>query len=1232
MKTLKKSSRGMALVLTLAFLALLGTLVVVFLFSSRSTRGITKGYATGVILQTLADSTLNLATSQITQATMDAARGSSSETTALDPSKRYAWASQPGLIRTFRGSASGPLPVRAYKLYSSDVMLLDGVWDPNAQMNTEVPANWESQPAVYTDLNEPVRAQDGTLTYPILPARAVASTITGFALSGAARTNAGGDGIAMPVRWLYTLADGNFAAIDANGIVPGASATNPIVGRIAFWTDDDSSKLNINTASEGTYWDTPFNNAPTEYDFARYQPAQGEYQRYAGHPSTVSLSPVLNAFGFTTPKSITDLIPRVVDADNDSGRGTRRSTQISPTDTDRLYATLDELAFKPDRTTTGLTQAQIQQLRFFLTTQSRAPELNLFHQPRVTIWPGNTGSFGDATAPGASSNPRNRLIAFCSRIGSSVNVSGVAIPRRYDFVRTRGSQPNERYQEARRTNLNWTRFSRNRQLYAYLQRLTSVPPPIANGSFRDKYTEAERDQILTQIYDYIRGLTNLNQFATGGSVAAEHYALPTSDAFGGGQIVPSKIVTIAAPAANPTTGMGRFPFLTEFALCFTSVNSALPPADREYELTLLAEPFMPSPGYVAFNYNHLIQISGLQNLKVDGVSVFAIDTIRGRLQGKMDISGDFSLLGSFTGPAGWRICYRNMDPVGGGENTRLNSARFKLPTGAINFTQTGPLTVEIRTPSTAANPNANIWDPNELIQTVNFQFPNSTVTAPWPAPIGNAPFSLRTRLGDTNPKTPSMHSSGRFIRDNDNDNSQHDPAQIRDTDTVRSVQIRPDSPFADFRLLALTSVIPATAFAPVDAATYFSGNKFSHSLRGGSISDLYDSAMFRSRAPHRGAVMTGALVANTTHNPFAIPAVSAGLNGALMSSGAPGDWDSGLAIMPDGAYFNKPDEGNNEATTAAVWSDRVPFFASNFLLDTVGVTFSPNRHLPSAVMFGSLPTGVRQGLPWQTLLFCPNSAATVSGGIHPGAADPADSLLLDLFRMPVVDPYAISEPFSTDGKINMNSQIAPFTYIQRDTALHGVLKPLKISAVSDSDSAIYKGPRHGTDAVNASSMTSRYDVDATRTLDQFRSRFAANQPFVSPSEICSIPLVPVGHTGAPLSFWTNKSLTGDNLRERPYVDLYPKLTTQSNTYTVHMRVESLQKVPTSPADSFVAGRDQVTGEWRGSYTVERFIDPDDTRFVGTDTAGTNPNVIDPDFEALTPAYQWRTILSKRFQP
>ena len=41
------------------------------------------------------------------------------------------------------------------------------------------------------------------------------------------------------------------------GQVEGKKAKNPVVGRAGFWSDDESTKLNINTATEGTFWDTP---------------------------------------------------------------------------------------------------------------------------------------------------------------------------------------------------------------------------------------------------------------------------------------------------------------------------------------------------------------------------------------------------------------------------------------------------------------------------------------------------------------------------------------------------------------------------------------------------------------------------------------------------------------------------------------------------------------------------------------------------------------------------------------------------------------------------------------------------------------------------------------------------------------------------------------------------------------------------------------------------------------
>ncbi len=69
-------------------------------------------------------------------------------------------------------------------------------------------------------------------------------------------------------------------------------------------------------------------------------------------------------------------------------------------------------------------------------------------------------------------------------------------------------------------------------------------------------------------------------------------------------------------------------------------------------------------------------------------------------------------------------------------------------------------------------------------------------------------------------------------------------------------------------------------------------------------------------------------------------------------------------------------------------------------------------------------------------------SSTTTGGLrtHPGAMNPPDHYLLDLFNMPIVEPYAISEPLSEAGKINLNYQIVPFTYIHRATAVYAAMK------------------------------------------------------------------------------------------------------------------------------------------------------------------------------------------------
>ena len=129
------------------------------------------------------------------------------------------------------------------------------------------------------------------------------------------------------------------------------------------------------------------------------------------------------------------------------------------------------------------------------------------------------------------------------------------------------------------------------------------------------------------------------------------------------------------------------------------------------------------------------------------------------------------------------------------------------------------------------------------------------------------------------------------------------------------------------------------------------------------------------------------------------------------------------------------------------------------------------------------------------------------------------------------------------------------------------------------------------------------------------------------------------------SFWaTSGALTGDNLREKPYGDLYARVTAKSNTYTIYMRVQSLRKrpiplgaagaAPAATAAGFLTWdetKDQVLSEYRGSTTIERYLDPMDRRFDPTNTETLKKgDYIDPNYQSLEPAYKFRVVEVKRF--
>jgi hypothetical protein len=70
--------------------------------------------------------------------------------------------------------------------------------------------------------------------------------------------------------------------------------------------------------------------------------------------------------------------------------------------------------------------------------------------------------------------------------------------------------------------------------------------------------------------------------------------------------------------------------------------------------------------------------------------------------------------------------------------------------------------------------------------------------------------------------------------------------------------------------------------------------------------------------------------------------------------------------------------------------------------------------------------------------------------------------------------------------------------------------------------------------------------------------------------------------------------------------LYAKLTTQSNTYTVHYRVQKLKKARCTSAAQWDESKDNILGEYRGSSLIERYVDPGDANLQSIDFATSPP--------------------------
>ncbi|MDB2497325.1 Verru_Chthon cassette protein A [Verrucomicrobiales bacterium] len=1260
--------RGAALITTLVVIALITVIVVSFLSMVGVAKRSSSYHGDAASLQNLRDSAVTLALAQIREGTTR---------------DNEVWTSQPGVIRTF-GESTGD-PSRIYKLYSDDDMTVvasDSSSPEELNLVKDVPPGWDTAEGQYVDLNEPVASMtDKNLHFPIVDPRLydgksgdTSSTPEGFSYSkelegkvvkgvlGPSDVSHPNDQrISMPVKWIYRLLDGSLGTLDSDGtFLPfrgenEASAENPISGRFAFWTDDESTKLNLNTASEAIPWDTPRCATPEDVGYAENPPVKNELQRFGGHPAATCLSSVFFPRRKLDPEkdleiyeAIYDLVPRV----NMGGILTGSKSAIA-FDSDRLYANVDEALLKPSREENTLFQFAgpdlLQRSRFLLTATSRAPEVTAAGTPRVSLW------------PLYYKDDPSRRTAFDRLVDFSTTINN----RPYHFRR---NSPNTNIAEY---NTTYSDQRTNADLLNYLLELVRTSKNGYPKSIAEKYDPTGLEHNSgTQVVSFLEMIRQINlhdnSIAASGNRIIPYAYYFRQPYFGGvwigsevyGQVTSIQSGSIPRPfggnggllrgAEAWTNGVAREYTVSEvgLAFCLAAENKrsgenfnqtlidqiSLPPGYKAIQVAQVSEGFNPAQGYVMSAPSSTVAMSYISRLRMvtsQGEVSVQHSTDWGRMNSSVAhllyVSGKSPtpIQSSRASEGDWWVGWGGS----GGRWMYHSSYQRQVYSRGYFFVPSEDDTVTITCPHNVGGSSNVLTVAVGNQRNGDFQGKKLILQVPenFEIPVPEEPINLKDH--------PTWQS--RYVKAKEN--RFVDPEVIDPSDVVRTWVVR----HGDHRLSYLREregwsmdpnkrlFVPHPDWDPEgDNADASRSVKQIHSFVQAGGAPESDSTFHRGLV--RGVNYAPEVRPDFTIDPDTNDDFEANRPPSYPYSLEPTetrDWTTGTGIAPDGAYWGKVDD------VAHVYDGSIPPYFSKKVWDGVSPdqfdeTNAPNQAVPSAVMFGSIPSAASAGLQWTTLLFRPD----ITPGGHLGARDhgitgdtqgaPPDHTILDWFWMPVVQPFAVSERFSTAGKINMNYRIAPFSYVKRATGLHAVFKSERLLAIPTDAGQTYKDYR------SASSNTGwRHRIDSAETLEQFESKFDQGDVFKTESEICEQFLIPEGETLATVKgFWDQHLLTGDNVLERPYANLYPRLTTRSNVYRVHVMAQTLRKSRDSDPTKFDPELDTFVGEYRGETVVERSIDPNDPEIPDY---AKNPG---SDLPRLDQFYTYRILYNRRFAP
>jgi len=925
-----------------------------------------------------------------------------------------------------------------------------------------------------------------------------------------------GTGEPMRMAWINLLKDPSKAA----------SATNPMMGRYAFWIDDENNKINLNTAGQKIYTSTSSGRFTNGNPTLRL--AGGNYT--LGHPASVELE-VLSGL---TAQDVTDL--------------------IATTSSRQLGSVQDVKEF----VSSGSPQAFYEANKFSLTHFNSDPEFNAFGKSRIFF----AGSMAYPYSYGSTSVPNlfwDTGYAYRSEATTSgttqANVVDPTEPlifhsdlmQSWDTYGFNGStsSPGRPTTAAVATILNGAgnpAATTARRILTYL----NTPFPGYTKSFVQKFGVREANQIAWNIYGMAAAATTPNTKTKSGAWA-NTTALKSSPApaFGG----KCRWAACLWDAWDPTTNapllnaagetvkilpQSRSPFISKVGVGAYLTNKPVTgPNDPSG--------FMKnSAGIVATSSNTPSASSQIYGVRIN----FAFEWFLPKgYQGFQSASG--------WDPANDRVWVVHFEAKFNGQKIVLTSLTDSNALDTMLRGSDGPM--EYKAPASPMDPNAS--SDGQRMATVNLgalstgdATQSPTQSTGWPK-VNTPPSNLGFGYTWDAVATPTMTISDikiRFVASAGILDSL-DPAAAGKRDLI-PYQISP------MRDIDRTSAID-TGFESGDATTGAISFPGTIVLQTGGAAGADTSAFGMG---WRGGV--GSI--NETNSVWCVMETADPRVNQLAT-----DWKK--SETPTKIYGTK--EGNTcgirtvgAYPVSSTDGDESKLAFPDVSLATTGRPHDTDKALSSVGWLSTVSTGMQSGKPWRTLKFQPGGGQIVAG-------DPPDYLLMDLFAVPfnsLTLPAGQKFPNltgagprtymnATSGKVNVNAGIFPtgasFAPPQRTLPLQALFQNT------------YRG-------------STKIDASAAQTI---ASAVAGGGPYTYPGQICEV--AGVADTGA--NEWEKEALIrnlGSLLTTRSNA-----FSVWGVAQTIKKIPRNLSGAGARP-DEFQSG-DQVTGERRFRAVVERYV-------------------------------------------